>query len=139
MQHDVVHDVVLLMYTWHTIIQHFKIEPRGRQLSCRCRRNRTIHTYIPVFDQRLSLYDTHHNNIFSFYSSSSRQQSRLLQLSNNSVYNYFHHTSMPVLLTPSELQSRCGDKALNFQVICPQSSPKRGCSPTRVNITPFMY
>ena len=39
-------------------------------------------------------------------------------------------------LTPLELQSRLGEKALkalNFQVICPQLPPKRDCSPKRVN------
>ena len=36
-------------------------------------------------------------------------------------------------LTPSELQSRFGDKAAKFQVICPQLPPKRDCSPKRVN------
>ena len=36
-------------------------------------------------------------------------------------------------LTPLELQSRFGDKALKFQVICPQLSPKRDCSFKRVN------
>ena len=35
-------------------------------------------------------------------------------------------------LTPSELQSRFGGKALQFQVICPQLSPKRDCSSKRV-------
>ena len=34
------------------------------------------------------------------------------------------------ILTPLELQSRFGDKTLKFQVICPQLSPKRDCSPT---------
>ena len=32
-----------------------------------------------------------------------------------------------------ELQSRFEDKPLNFQVICLQLPPKRGCSPKRVN------
>ena len=36
-------------------------------------------------------------------------------------------------LTPLELQSRFGDKALKFQVICPQLSPKRDWSSKRVN------
>ena len=35
-------------------------------------------------------------------------------------------------LTPLELQSRLGGKALKFQVICPQLSPNRDCSPKRV-------
>ena len=36
-------------------------------------------------------------------------------------------------LTPLELQSGFGGKALKFQVICSQLSPKRDCSPKRVN------
>ena len=39
----------------------------------------------------------------------------------------------PTAITPLELQSRFGDKELKFQVICPQLSPKRGCSPKRAN------
>ena len=35
-------------------------------------------------------------------------------------------------LGPLELQSRFGDRALKFQVICPQLPPKRDCSPKRV-------
>ena len=35
-------------------------------------------------------------------------------------------------LNPFELHSRCGDKPLKFQVICPRLSPKRDCSPKRV-------
>ena len=40
-------------------------------------------------------------------------------------------------LTPLELQSRFGDNALKFQVICPQLSPKRDCGPKTVKSNAF--
>ena len=40
-----------------------------------------------------------------------------------------HHFRWVCPLTPFELQFRCGDKPLKFQVICPQLSSKRDSSP----------
>ena len=38
------------------------------------------------------------------------------------------------MLTLSEPQSRFGGKPLKFQVVCPQLSPRRDCSPKRVKL-----
>ena len=59
---------------------------------------------------------------------------KLFAVSSNILY-YINSAWTSQLLTPLEPQSRFGDKALKFQVICPQLSPKRDCSSKRVKLS----